>query len=98
MTSPNWKARYAEIRPTYEAYEKKLRELVTTVLEHAKIDVVQVEGRVKTVDSFAEKISRKSGKYADPLKDMTDLVGLRIIAYYVEDVDKIVSLLRNEFR
>lgn len=97
VTSPNWKTRYAEIRPTYETYEKKLRELVTTVLDHAKIDVVQVEGRVKTVDSFAEKIGRKSGKYADPIEDMTDLVGLRIIAYYVEDVDRIVSLLRKEF-
>lgn len=97
VTSPDWKAKYAEIRPTYEGYERKLRELVGTVLEYAKIDVVQVEGRVKTVDSFAEKIGRKSEKYRDPLKDMTDLVGLRIIAYYVEDVDAIVEVLSTEF-
>jgi putative GTP pyrophosphokinase len=97
VTSPDWKAKYAEIRPTYEVCERKLRELVGTVLEYAKIDVVQVEGRVKTVDSFAEKIGRKSGKYTDPLKDMTDLVGLRIIAYYVEDVDAIVEVLSTEF-
>lgn len=97
MTSPDWKAAYDEVRPTYEAYERKLRELVTTILEHEKIDVVQIEGRVKTVASFAEKIERKAGKYAEPLKDMTDLVGIRVIAYYVEDVEKIVSLLRSQF-
>ncbi|RAS69012.1 ppGpp synthetase/RelA/SpoT-type nucleotidyltransferase [Lentzea atacamensis] len=97
MTSPSWKTQYAEIRPKYEAYEKKLKELVETVLTHAKIDVVQVEGRVKTLDSFAEKIDRKDGKYTDPLKDMTDLVGLRIIAYYVEDVEQIAALLRSQF-
>ncbi|HEX8866731.1 MAG TPA: hypothetical protein VF821_13830 [Lentzea sp.] len=97
MTSPNWKAQYAEIRPTYEVYEKKLRELVIEILEHAGIDVFQVEGRVKTLDSFDEKIKRKAGKYTAPLADMTDLVGLRIIAYYLEDVDRIVALLRDEF-
>ncbi|MEV6240378.1 hypothetical protein [Lentzea sp. NPDC051838] len=67
------------------------------ILEHAGIDVFQVEGRVKTPDSFDEKIKRKAGKYADPLSDMTDLVGLRIIAYYLEDVDRIVELLSDEF-
>lgn len=97
VTSPDWKTAYDEARPTYEAYERKLRELVTTILEHEKIDVVQIEGRVKTVASFAEKIERKAGKYAEPLKDMTDLVGIRVIAYYVEDVEKIVSLLRSQF-
>ncbi|MEU0881171.1 hypothetical protein ABZ345_21395 [Lentzea sp. NPDC005914] len=97
MTSPNWKAEYAKIRPSYEAYEKKLRELVIEILMHAGIDVFQVEGRVKTPDSFEEKIQRKAGKYADPLSDMTDLVGLRVIAYYLEDVDRIVELLSGEF-
>lgn len=97
MTQTEWKDAYASLRPTYEIYEKKLRDLVITVLEQAKIDVVQVEGRVKTLESFAEKIERKSGKYADPLSDMTDLVGLRIIAYYVEDIDRIARLLRDEF-
>ncbi|MDX8033609.1 hypothetical protein SK803_25595 [Lentzea sp. BCCO 10_0856] len=97
MTSPDWKAAYDKVRPTYEVYEKKLKELIETVLAHAEIDIVQVEGRVKTLDSFAEKIDRKAGKYADPLNDMTDLVGLRIIAYYLEDVEKIVGLLRSQF-
>ncbi|MEU7478911.1 hypothetical protein AB0A63_23195 [Lentzea sp. NPDC042327] len=97
MTSPNWKAEYAEVRSKYEAYEKKLRELVCEILDHAGIDVFQVEGRVKTLDSFDEKIRRKSGKYDNPLTDMTDLVGVRIIAHYVEDVDRIVELLGKEF-
>ncbi|ANZ37849.1 hypothetical protein BBK82_19055 [Lentzea guizhouensis] len=97
MTSPNWKAEYAEVRSMYVAYEKKLRELVREILEHAGIDVFQVEGRVKTLDSFDEKIRRKSGKYDNPLTDMTDLVGLRIIAHYLEDVDRIVELLGGEF-
>lgn len=97
VTSPDWKAKYAEIRPTYEGYERKLRDLVGEILEHAGIDVFQVEGRVKTLSSFEEKIKRKEGKYADPFADMTDLVGLRIIAHYLEDVDRIVELLSNQF-
>jgi putative GTP pyrophosphokinase len=45
----------------------------------------------------SEKIKRKGGKYADPLRDMTDLVGLRVITYYQEDVEKVGELIRAAF-
>jgi ppGpp synthetase/RelA/SpoT-type nucleotidyltranferase len=59
--------------------------------------VVQVDRRTKSVDSFVEKISRKNEKYVNPLDDMTDLAGLRIIAYYTEDVETIGRLIKQEF-
>ncbi|MET9228973.1 hypothetical protein [Lentzea sp. NPDC003310] len=96
MTSPDWKAEYEKVRPRYVEYANSLRGLVETIIRK-KVDVVQVDRRAKTVESFAEKIGRKAGKYADPLKEMTDLVGIRVIAYYVEDVDQIVELLRAQF-
>jgi ppGpp synthetase/RelA/SpoT-type nucleotidyltranferase len=97
VTSLNWKAEYARAHSTYEDCEKDLCRFVGKTLENAGIDVFQVEGRVKTLDSIDEKIRRKSGKYANPLTDMTDLVGVRIIAHYLEDVDRIVELLSTEF-
>lgn len=97
MTSLDWKAEYVKARSTYEDCEKDVRRFVGKILENAGIAVFQVEGRVKTLDSIDEKIRRKSGKYANPLTDMTDLVGVRIIAHYLEDVDRIVELLSKEF-
>ena len=75
----------------------RLRALATDLISDAGIDVIQIEGRTKTVESFVEKISRKGKKYANPLVDMTDLVGLRIITYYREDVTRIGAVLKGEF-
>jgi ppGpp synthetase/RelA/SpoT-type nucleotidyltranferase len=72
--------------------------LIADLVHDAEIDVIQVEGRAKTVDSFVEKIGRKGKKYENPFTDMTDLVGLRIITYYREDVARIGEILKGEFK
>ena len=37
-------------------------------------------------------------KYANPLAEVTDLVGLRIITYYREDVTRVGEILKKEFQ
>lgn len=76
----------------------RLRGLITDLVHDAGIDVIQVEGRAKTVDSFVEKIGRKGKKYDNPFTDMTDLIGLRVITYYHEDVARIGEILKGEFK
>lgn len=93
----DWTAAYSAVRNTYERYCEKLRDLLVLVLETYGIEYVQMEGRAKDVASFTEKIQRKGGKYGDPLAEVTDLAGIRIIAYYVEDVERIASIIRQEF-
>jgi ppGpp synthetase/RelA/SpoT-type nucleotidyltranferase len=61
------------------------------------IDVIQIESRAKSVESFVEKLRLKGEKYENPLEDVTDLVGLRIITYYLEDVESAADLVRREF-
>ncbi|GAP53239.1 GTP pyrophosphokinase [Streptomyces azureus] len=93
----SWTESYSRLRPTYTEYCRKLKELIETIIYSADVDVVQIDGRVKDVDSFAEKLTRKAGKYTDPLKEVTDLVGIRVITYYMEDVNEVADLIRNEF-
>jgi ppGpp synthetase/RelA/SpoT-type nucleotidyltranferase len=76
----------------------RLRALIADLISDAGIDIIQIEGRAKTIDSFVEKISRKGKKYANPMVDMTDLVGIRIITYYREDVARIGDVLKGEFQ
>ena len=90
-------AEYARLRPTYESYTAKLAGLIENLLETADIGVHKIEPRCKEVDKFKEKINRAGKAYEDPLREVTDLVGVRVIAYYPEDVDKICDLLRQEF-
>lgn len=93
----DWTAAYSAVRDTYERYCEKLQDLLALVLDTYGIEYVQMEGRAKDVASFTEKIQRKGGKYGDPLAEVTDLAGIRIIAYYVEDVERIASIIRQEF-
>ena len=62
--------------------------------------VVATSHRVKKFDSFFEKANKlKKGalKYANPINDITDLVGFRIVVIAKRNVDQACELIRNSF-
>ena len=63
---------------TYSRYCDKLEGLLHELIELEKLDVIQIEARPKAPDRFVAKQRRK--QYTDPFAEMTDLVGLRVIA------------------
>lgn len=65
-------------------------------LRNNKLIVSGVEGRVKQEDSLAGKLELKGHKYKT-LSDITDLVGARVITFYIEEVDKIAALVDSIF-
>ena len=74
---------------------------VRTVLDEAGVDYLTVAGRAKSVASFAEKAARTHGGrplYADPLRDITDQLGLRVITYVRDDVEVVAALLGAQLR
>ncbi|WP_405476565.1 GTP pyrophosphokinase family protein [Paenarthrobacter ilicis] len=100
MTNLNpeqWGARYSQLRPTYVAFAERLRVLIDDLLRAQGLDFVQLEIRVKSVESFIEKINRKARSDGDPLQSITDLIGARIITYYLEDVSIVGDLIDREF-
>jgi putative GTP pyrophosphokinase len=96
-TPEEWGAEYAASRSNYESYALRLKSLLSDLLDGEGIDYVQIEARAKTVVSFVEKIKRKGQTDKNPISSVTDLVGLRVITYYVEDVQKVGELLEREF-
>ena len=91
-------AEYERLRPTYERFRKQLAELLPALLSNANISVQSVETRTKDMASFKQKIERPGKSYEKPLEEVTDLCGVRILAYYVEDVASITDLIRDEFQ
>jgi ppGpp synthetase/RelA/SpoT-type nucleotidyltranferase len=62
-------------------------------LEEAQIDKVHsVVFRAKTEESLAGKVSRPDKSYAS-LSDVTDLLGVRVIVFFEDDVDRVGRLL-----
>jgi ppGpp synthetase/RelA/SpoT-type nucleotidyltranferase len=85
------------IRPTYERCRVKITSLIKELISESNIDIVSIESRTKEIESFEEKTSRPEKNYKDPLKEITDLCGIRIITYYTEEIYKIAELLETEF-
>ena len=92
-----WREQYQELRPTCQEFTYKLRQLLSDILRNRGLEPSQIEMRTKTVESFVEKARRDGKRYCDPIKDITDLIGLRIIAYDKEEVDSIGDLIEEEF-
>ena len=73
--------------------------LVRTILDEAGINYLSVTGRTKSVASFAAKAARRAGGeplYADPLRDITDQIGVRVITYVISDVAAVADLLADQ--
>ena len=72
---------------------------MTSILDDAGINYLSVTGRTKTVASFAEKARRtRDGVplYTDPLREITDTIGIRVITYVHSDVSAVADLLRDQ--
>jgi ppGpp synthetase/RelA/SpoT-type nucleotidyltranferase len=88
-------ARQARLRAATDRYV----DLVTGLLDDAGINYLSVTGRAKSVASFAAKAHRaRDGVpiYDDPLTQITDQVGLRIITYLHSDVNAVADLLADQ--
>ncbi|MCR6032679.1 DUF429 domain-containing protein [Nocardioides sp. zg-579] len=73
--------------------------LVTSILDEAGINYLSVTGRTKSVVSFAEKAGRmREGQpmYPNPLTDITDQLGVRVITYVQDDVETVAGLLADQ--
>ncbi|WP_179317928.1 GTP pyrophosphokinase [Winogradskyella undariae] len=93
----NFVEQYKELKPIYERFSQSLIVLIKSILDVNEIKYHLIEGRSKEIDSFKNKIELKKGKYGNPLEEIMDLCGIRIIVYYQTDIDKIDSLIRENF-
>jgi ppGpp synthetase/RelA/SpoT-type nucleotidyltranferase len=70
--------------------------VLSSLLSEANIAHLNVSYRVKDLKSAAEKVERKG--YADPIHEMTDIVGIRIITYIEADTQKASAVVKSAFR
>ena len=85
---------YSASRGSYEGCLDYVENTVESIIKSQSINVHEIIGRVKTVESLEGKVKRKN--YSN-LAEITDLCGLRIITYFSDDVDRIAELISQEF-
>ncbi len=85
---------FLAVRPDYQAYAKFLK----SVLERACLRIdprAWVQSRAKTAPSFAEKCVRRG--YADPLEEMWDLCGARVVVNSTRAVAPVEQVIKRSF-
>ena len=82
----------------YEEFADKLEELFKKLLKTNKLNYLQIESRVKTLESFLEKAQRLNMRFTNPLEEIKDIIGIRIITHYREDIEKISKLIEKKFK
>jgi putative GTP pyrophosphokinase len=57
--------------------------------------IESISGRVKSVSSILEKMHRKEIPFDRMEEDVEDIAGVRIICQFVEDIEKVASVIEK---
>jgi predicted RNase H-like nuclease/ppGpp synthetase/RelA/SpoT-type nucleotidyltranferase len=90
---------YTRVQPQVDGLARRLAAWLTTVLDDAGINYQYIAWRGKGVDSFAAKTSKAvDGRplYPDPLRDITDQIGARVITYVTSDVAAVADVVKDQ--
>ena len=85
-------------RPQYVAFADALKVLLSQLLTVKGVGVVTVEVRAKAVESFRGKVEREDKDYSDPINQITDLAGLRIITYQIADIEAVSEIIEENLK
>ena len=94
---------YERVRRGYEDCADAVYTVLKTALAVEELKVHTIEPRAKSADSFGRKATIPAEddpdrpKYDDPLGQITDLAGVRVITYLLKDVEVVNSVVEREF-
>ncbi len=96
---------YSAQRPQLEDACAALTAAISDVVAGARsVDVSKVEGRVKDVDECIRKFTRKyrpgleeSNTPYDIQSWITDLIGVRVVCLYEDELEKVAQIVRSHF-
>jgi putative GTP pyrophosphokinase len=87
---------YASEVSRYESYGLQIEQLILDLLAASNIEVMSTVHRVKTLASTLDKSDRLEGSI-DRVGDVHDILGVRVITYFSDHVDKVADLIESEF-
>lgn len=94
---------YQPLVPLYADFARSVYLILRTCLTNAEIKVHSVDHRAKSPESFADKAARQSEenpnrpRYENPLDDITDLAGVRVITYFPSTEAQVDPIIQTEF-
>lgn len=90
---------YRERHPILERLANNLSAYVRELMD-SQPHVDRISARAKDIDRFLEKAAAETSgvlKYNDPLAQIQDQIGIRIVAFYKSDVERISAHIERYF-
>ena len=87
---------YREHLPIYDRLKTLVLERLKYCIEENHLRIAGLESRIKEERSLANKLELKGYKYHS-INDVTDIVGIRIITFFSDEVDVISALVEQMF-
>ena len=87
---------FRELLPTLASLANEAHKQLKQALCEQGIYITAMEQRVKSEKSLMGKLELKGAKYKS-IDDITDLVGLRVITFYTDEVDKVAAIAKRVF-
>jgi ppGpp synthetase/RelA/SpoT-type nucleotidyltranferase len=94
---------YQLVRPAYGDFASTVESILRVALDVANVDITSIESRAKTIESFGRKAAQSktpsldAPKYIEPLAQVMDLAGARVITYFLSSVREADRCIREEF-
>jgi ppGpp synthetase/RelA/SpoT-type nucleotidyltranferase len=94
---------FAQLQPKYDALASEIHRILMNSFQDNSIDckIHKIEFRAKEVESFRKKCKRTSTdgspKYMNPIQNITDLAGVRVILFFPDDIAKICDFIEGNF-
>ena len=82
---------YGAQQGRHHDFANEVARLLQSLLGEAGVNVHAVTGRAKSPESLREKLAGR------PDRTVTDLAGVRVIAYFADDIDRIAQIVESEF-
>lgn len=94
-------ADYAKKRPVFDALSQEVKRIIELSFAQSNTRCHSVDARAKSIDSFERKIGKLnedgSPKYRNPLEEVTDLAGVRVITYTLDDLSNATDFVEANF-
>jgi ppGpp synthetase/RelA/SpoT-type nucleotidyltranferase len=94
---------YRKVQPLYKEYVTVITNVLSEVFKSRHMNIHSIEARAKEIDSFGNKASMASPVdpskpyYPNPLFDITDLAGIRVIVFLPRTLDMVDDVIQSQF-
>lgn len=97
------RSKYEGDRGRYEDYARSISSILNKCITDEKLAIHSITFRAKSPESFELKAARispddpRAPRYSNPLVQITDKAGVRIITYFLSTVQQVATIIYDQF-